>query len=236
MSDSLGARWKAGSAWFAARQKREKWVLVFASLAVVWAVADAVWLTPATKAYKTQRIAAQQKESELAQLAQQRTTLSEAIRVRADAHRKESEATQARLAEVVGQLSEFEKGLVPARQMPTFLRSLLPGAGLEVVSLKTLPPTPLIVRATNKESDAKTPASKEVAGKGGAPAANIYKHGLEITLAGDYEALLAYLNRLERSPQKVLWGHLTLKVEKHPRNELTLVLYTLSLDPLWLTV
>ena len=41
---------------------------------------------------------------------------------------------------------------------------------------------------------------------------------------------------LESSPQKVLWGRLDLRVERHPKNELRLVLYTLSLDPAWLAV
>ena len=59
---------------------------------------------------------------------------------------------------------------------------------------------------------------------------------MEITLAGNYDGLLRYLARLEQSSQKVLWGRLELRVEKHPQNELVLVLYTLSLDPSWLAV
>lgn len=229
MSDSLRMRWKAGSAWYAARPKREKLILVVAGLALVWAVTDALWLSPATRAFKAQFSAVSQKEAELVQLEAQRLALKESLRVREAELRRDTENTRQQLAQITGQLAEFEKALVPARQMPDFLRSLLPGAGVEIVALRTQAPTPLILRAAPKDG-------KEVAAKSGAPAANIYKHGIEITLAGNYDALLSYLSRLEQSPQKVLWGRLELKVEKHPRNELVLVLYTLSLDPSWLVV
>ncbi|MDO9244269.1 MAG: hypothetical protein Q7U32_10740, partial [Rhodocyclaceae bacterium] len=68
------------------------------------------------------------------------------------------------------------------------------------------------------------------------PGGNIYKHGIEIKLAGNYQDLLAYVNELEASPQKLLWGNLRLAVKKHPVSELTLIVYTLSLDSIWLVV
>lgn len=44
------------------------------------------------------------------------------------------------------------------------------------------------------------------------------------------------MNELEASPQKLLWGNLRLAVKKHPVSELTLIVYTLSLDSIWLVV
>lgn len=237
MSEAPGGRWKIAAAWFAVRPKREKWILVVAMLAVVWALADALWLSPANRDFKVQSAAQRQKTAELAQLETQRTALRESLRARDAELRRDTENARSQLAAVTGQLAEFEKTLVPARQMSEFLRGLLPGAGVEIVALRTLPPTPLIIRPSRPGAESSDKASKTGAAKPDAtPAANLYKHGMEITLAGNYDALLAYLTRLEKAPQKVLWGHLELKVEKHPRNELTLVLYTLSLDPSWLVV
>lgn len=231
MSSSAGASadlWKGASAWFAVRQKREKWILALALLVGVAAVTDALWLTPAFRNAKAQQSLIAQKETELAQLDAQRATLRESLRVREMEVARETELLRNQLAGITGQLAEFEKSLVPAKQMPEFLRSLLPGGGVEILTLRTLAPTPLIVRAPAETKDA--------AAKPDGPAANLYKHGIEITLSGSYDALLSYLSRLERSPQRVLWGHLELKADKHPRNELTLILYTLSLDPSWLVV
>lgn len=235
MSKSFAEQWKSAAAWYAARPKREKIIIPFAALAVVWALSDALWLTPALRALKTQQAAVLQKAAEIAQLESQRAAIQEARRVKEAEQTREEAAARSQLASIGGQLAAFEQALVPAQRMTDFLRSLLPAAGVEIVALRTLPPTPLIVRPAAKEAkegEAKAPSPAPV----GKPAANIYRHGVEITLSGNYDALLAYLSRLEQSPQKVLWGQMALKVEKHPLNELTLVLYTLSLDPSWLVV
>ncbi len=68
------------------------------------------------------------------------------------------------------------------------------------------------------------------------PGGNIYKHGIEIKLAGGYGDLLAYVADLEASPQKLLWGGMRLTVKQFPVSELTLTVYTLSLDSIWLVV
>ena len=69
-----------------------------------------------------------------------------------------------------------------------------------------------------------------------APADGVYQHGIEIRLAGSYNALLNYLEELERMPQRVMWNHVSLTVEKYPRNVMVLRVYTLSLDRNWLVV
>jgi MSHA biogenesis protein MshJ len=171
------------------------------------------------------------KESELAQVIAQTAALAEQKRQRDAQISAALETARRDVGDVSAQLAEFERTLVPARRMTEFLRGLMPGTGIEMVALKTLPPAPLVQR------EAKAAATEKGAAKPGeAGAANLYKHGVEITLSGTYPALLDYLARLEASPQKVLWGRLDLKVEKHPKTELKLVLYTLSLDPAWLAV
>jgi MSHA biogenesis protein MshJ len=65
---------------------------------------------------------------------------------------------------------------------------------------------------------------------------NIFRHGLEIRVAGSYADLLAYVAELERSPQRLLWGGINLAVIVYPRSELTLTVYTLSRERDWLAV
>ena len=66
--------------------------------------------------------------------------------------------------------------------------------------------------------------------------AQIYKHGVEITVQGTYLDLLAYLAELERLPWRMYWGNLDLKVDEYPQSTLVLTLYTLSLDKAWLAI
>jgi MSHA biogenesis protein MshJ len=66
----------------------------------------------------------------------------------------------------------------------------------------------------------------------GAP---LYRHGVEITVEGNYGDLMGYLSALESLPgPRLLWGGIKLKVEKHPTVQLSLTVYTLSLDRAWL--
>lgn len=58
---------------------------------------------------------------------------------------------------------------------------------------------------------------------------------MELTVEGSYADLMDYLSSLESLPgPKLLWGGVALKVERHPTVQLTLTVYTLSLDRAWL--
>jgi MSHA biogenesis protein MshJ len=228
----IGARWKAWSAAFSARARREKIVIGIAALAIVFALADNFWITPATQRLADEQKALETKRNELQQIVAQANALAEQARQRDAQVATALAAAKQDVGSVSAQLAEFERALVPARRMTEFLRGLMPGTSIEMVALKTLPPAPLVQRAAGKDGKEADAAAKAAAAK----QPNLYKHGVEITLAGSYPALLDYLARLESSPQKVLWGRLDLRVEKHPKSELKLVLYTLSLDPAWLAV
>ena len=136
------------------------------------------------------------------------------------------------LAAISDRLARFEAGMVPPARMQAFLQGLLArGSAIEVIGLRTLPVTLVGAPAADKGET----ASKD---KPAAPAADegIYQHGIEIRLAGSYNALLSYLAELERMPQRVMWNSVSLTVEKHPRNIMVLRVYTLSLDRNWLAV
>jgi len=127
------------------------------------------------------------------------------------------------------QIQAIQQSLVSARNMPAFLENLLAGnKGLQLVSLETLPPEPLVSAGTTAaDGVTKSVASSSV---------QLYKHGVRLKLSGGYRELTAYLAELEQAPQKVLWGGMKLTVSTHPRIVLTLTVYTLSLDKAWMTL
>jgi len=65
---------------------------------------------------------------------------------------------------------------------------------------------------------------------------SLYRHGVELTLEGNYPDLLSYLQALEALPQHLLWGGLALKADQHPKTVITLRLYTISRDRHWLEI
>jgi MSHA biogenesis protein MshJ len=62
----------------------------------------------------------------------------------------------------------------------------------------------------------------------------LYRHGVEITVRGNYLDLVDYMGALESMPTQLFWGKALLEVEEYPNSRLTLTLYTLSLDQKWM--
>lgn len=228
-------QWAHWAGQYAARAPREKLILLAAALAVVYAVLDAVLLTPALNARSMAAKSLEQRQAEVAQLSQQTQALTEQTRAQLQQTQAAIELMRRDLAQAGQELAEFERTLVAAERMPDFLKGLLPDQGIEVVSLRTLAPEALTVpQAAGGADSAKEPG--EAPASGSEPASQLYKHGVEIRLAGSYPMLAAYLARMEKAPQKVLWGRMALAADQYPRTELTLVIYTLSLDRSWLAV
>jgi MSHA biogenesis protein MshJ len=132
-------------------------------------------------------------------------------------------------------LKSSRERLVPPEKMAEHLRRLLQkNSSLQMVSMQTLPASPLIeiAGADGNEKINKTQGlNSSVANKN-----QVYKHGVALTLRGDYLALMQYLVALEKLPQQMYWARIEMKVVKYPSAELTLTLYTLSLDKTWLQV
>ena len=149
-------------------------------------------------------------------------------------------STQQQLAQIDTELQQYAHLLVAPAQMPRLLQNMLVRhRGLELVSLKTIAAAPLLPprpEATANGAPAANTAQSLGTRPPPPPPGGIYRHGLEITVAGSYTELLAYATELQGVSPRPLWSGLTLKVVEYPRSELTFTLYTLSLDLPWLAV
>lgn len=125
-------------------------------------------------------------------------------------------------------LLDLRSGLVSPQHMPAMLEDILQrNRGLRLVSLKTLP-TQNLTAAQDAPGRAALPqdTAQQAA----------YRHGVEITVEGGYADLLSYLTAMESSPYRMFWGKADLKADSYPKVEITLTLYTLSLDKTWLAI
>lgn len=115
---------------------------------------------------------------------------------------------ETRLADLEKTLAARKGAFVAPHRLPELLKNLLgPGRPLELESLRTVPAVQV---------------------QGGA---ELYRHGLELTLRGSYFELMQYLSDLERMPARLLWGGVGLQVEQYPEVRLTLQVHTLSTKP-----
>ena len=109
--------------------------------------------------------------------------------------------------------------------------------GLELVSLRTLP---VVVAYESKSVPAAKPAPAAAAPaqgvKSGAPKPemaarpprSIYRHGIEISIKGDYLAFLPYIEKLQKYPGRLYWNDVSLDVQSYPVWVMKLTVYTLS--------
>lgn len=228
----MKAQWLTWMAKIDALQSRERVILLFGMLALVWAVFDTLMLTPMLNKQKSFRTEISAKQNEAAQLQAQVVQIVQTARVDPDAGRKQQLVRlQQQLVEKDQQLQSLQQQLITPEQMSRVLESLLQRDGqVKLVSLKTLPVSSL----TDSEMTAKVAADNKKAAS--PPTLGIYKHGFEIKLEGGYLDLMKYMAALENSPWHMLWGGLSLDVSSYPKSSLTLTLYTLSLDKTMLSI
>lgn len=139
-----------------------------------------------------------------------------------------------RLVILEEQLKQIDKalagktsGLVSPKEMAKLVEDLLrKNRKLQLLSIKSLPPEPMIGNVTGDKSN--QPVVNVTADS------LIYRHGLQVTLKGRYLDIVDYLKQLEAAKWKVFWGRIQLSTEKHPISELTLVIHTLSFDKGWI--
>lgn len=153
-----------------------------------------------------------------------------AVRTRLAAVRRETE-------ELGGQLRAMQNGLVAPERMAPLLDSILRANGrLTLVSVRTLPVESVLeagrraAAAAPDAAAAPAPAAQAQPGSAGL----LYRHGVEITVRGNYLDMIAYMNALEGLPTQLFWGRAQLEAETWPASRLTLTLYTLSLDRKWM--
>ncbi len=251
------ARWQRIAVRIDAMSLRER-ALIFAALAVALVMlASTLLLDPLARHDKAQQAAIIQMQANTAALQAQVQTLvntynadpDAALRARLQRLREASQRSGKTLA-------ELQNGLVPPQRMTALLEDLMTRhRALHLVALKTLAPTNLLedATATDKPSPEiarllspvlpagivdSTAAAKVSAAPVAVqtPAGMVYRHGVEVTISGSYLDLMAYLNALEALPWHMFWGRVELDAEQYPKVNLTLRLYTLSLDAAWLAL
>ena len=129
--------------------------------------------------------------------------------------------------------------LVKPENMTSLLEDILKRNGaLHLISLTTLPVSTL----TDQSGDIiKNPTEKPLANDGKpAPgvlnSGGIYKHGVEIVIQGNYLDMMHYMSTLEALPWQLFWGKATMQIGSYPNANLSLTLFTLSLDEKWLNL
>lgn len=212
------------SAMIDAATLRERLLLFIALGVVVVAIADSVFISPVAERDRKLRAAIAGQQAELETIEKYIRSMVNARGVDPDAptRARHQELTD-QLARLDSQISQEQERFTSPDRMSKVLEETLHGSrGVRLVQLKSLPAETLADSAVTTGT-ARSEHTK------------IFRHGFELTVSGTYADLYAYLRNMEKLP-RMYWGKAVLAVDEYPRSTLTLTVYTLSLDRVWIQV
>jgi MSHA biogenesis protein MshJ len=142
----------------------------------------------------------------------------------ANARRQRLEERKIEAAALDRQLAAKQSELVTPERMAKMLSEIVKrNPDIELVSLRTLAATGLNQPLTTAP--------------GAAPGdLAMYRHGIEITVSGNYLRMLNYVNQLESLPARIVWGNMDLQAAGYPVVTLKITLYTFSPEKIWLLI
>jgi MSHA biogenesis protein MshJ len=220
---------------------RERGLLFAACAAVIVFVGHSLVLGPIYRTQDALRDQISQQQNVLEGLDGEITAKVQAYQVDPDAPaRAKLEEIKQETAKLSDALLAMEHGLVPPERMGPLIDTILRANGrLKLVSMRTLPVEPLSGPPSTPGAAGTPPAPAQNPAPGtgapaGKPADLLYRHGVEVTVRGNYLDMVDYMSALEAMPTRLFWGKAQLDAEEYPASRLTLTLYTLSLDRKWM--
>ncbi len=221
--------------WFDRRDGRERILLIAVVVAVFYFIVD-LGVIGASES-KT-RVLKRRIKAQTAEVAKIRKDIAEISQLAGQNANSPQQAQLDGMKRTIAEADALLDQLDTAPRVGDVVKALLGASpGLELVSLKTLPVTvaldakPLLA-AAKPPADAKATANAKAAPVKPAlpvrPPRSIYRHGIEVTVKGNYLALLPYLEKLQGYPGRLNWSDVSVDVQTHPDAILKMTIYTMS--------
>ncbi len=229
--------WRKLSARFDALKLRERVLVMIATLAVILALFNVL----ALRGLEARRQALAARLNDISNEDQSMSGAASAAigasAVVADVER--SRDLRRTLDQVTWRLRSQAAGLIPPRRMSEVIHDVLARQrGVELISLRSLPPYPLLAGppaadGTDAQADsaASLPPQPDILSP---QAQGPYVHAMVLVLQGSYLNVLEYLQALQRLPWHFYWQSLQLDVTHYPTTRVTVRLGTLSMNPEWI--
>lgn len=231
--NSLLVRWRALKALYASLPQRERLLLAVAMIFGPLLLGNALFLEPQQKriAQLTSEVA--RLEASVAESQGKTSLLSQQIQGDPDAARKAELSTlQDRIAVLDREMHSFGAALVAPGEMNALLSQLLgKNDRLRLVSLKTLP-----ARSVLQSIAADVGKDKGAMAKLPTRVFDLFRHGVEIRVEGNFVELLNYVAQVEAEKSRLVLEKLNYRVIEYPKAEMVLTVYTLSAEKAWLSL
>ncbi len=231
-SGNLKQRWHEMSEKVDALAPRERALVLFTVLAVIYFCWDFLLFSPVAAANEKLNADIDARQSEISAATQEERVLLTTASFDPDLKLKnEKREIEKQIEEQENALASLSLGLVPVDQLASILQDVLNKTGrLQLQNMKTLPVEEVQLRGAADKTPEQTLESSQK------NEAGIYKHSVGITIKGSYFELLRYLQELEAMDWRFYWDELNFEQDKYPLGIFELKVYTLSTDEGYLGV
>lgn len=238
----MKTRWNRYRAKYMALTRRERALLMLASLIVCVGLGTLLFIEPAYKQRTLLQRQIAQQRSQIDSLRPQVLALQARQRDPNAAVLAQLNALRRQLQLADSEFAQVQSALVQPQEMGQLLESLLRShRGLQLISLRSVPVMsaadlinqPKPAAAVAPAASAASAASQAASSNAPAKDAWLYRHGVEISVQGSYADMQAYLSALENLPRRVYWGELKIDAQHWPANVMTVTVYTISLEKTW---
>jgi MSHA biogenesis protein MshJ len=230
-------QWQQAVAKFEALSPRERWLVFLAGAVVIYTLLNMLLIGPVTSKQNMLTGEIAQSQTQMVALGEQISALNQNPVVDLDAQNTQKiMQLKTEIQQQNQTLANKQHELISPDNMPKVLSGLLQrNTGVRLLAMKTLATERVLL---NDKNEIVADINSDTAGNQSAVNGHVllYKHGLEVTIAGEYFDLMRYAETLERLPMRVMWSKADLHTKEYPLNELTITVYTLSLDKTWLSI
>lgn len=141
-----------------------------------------------------------------------------------DELQKQVLSLKARNQEMRTLIEKMAEQLLPPSEMSNMLSHMLKSdSGIRIINMSNIPETPLFTGLS--EEDVNNDPNK----------IQVYQHGMELIIEGEYFSIMNFLKELESIPWRLIWSSLDYEVVEYPVGRVKITLYTLSLHQGWIS-
>jgi MSHA biogenesis protein MshJ len=209
---------------FANLSLRNRILSVLAAAIVLYLLVNTALLEPQLREISHFKQLSRTDKDELAQINHALSQIVSDASKRSDQIAREQTSLEEMKQQIADVDAFFGKVDPTTSQLRSVLEDLLSAnPQLALVSLKTLPSEIFYSPAlrTGEQEQIKTEKPQKI----------LYKHGVEISVRGNYTALLSYMENLQTFPKRLFWADASLAVAVYPDAVLKLVIYYLNDQP-----
>ncbi len=230
--NSLLEKWNLLAEKHNARVTRERALIIGSALMCIYLIWDFAFYQPVAKEYASYELRLEAAKKDLVKLTAEEKVFTDSLQNDPGAAKKrELVRLQSELQKLNENLEQLAVGLISADKLPQVLYEVLEKSEtLKFKGMQTRAPEKLKFDQgvqVVEESDEQRPENPENSGTG---FVGVFKHAVRMNFQGDYFSVIRYLRRIENLEWKLYWNLLDYEVDKYPRGNVVLEVFTLSTE------